>query len=113
MALSSRAVDFSVRTTPLTWGSHASVTSMILIVVALAYLSNCYFLNPFHDLHLIEQPAKIERRGNAAAPVHEAQLAFKGFHQGSEALDPIAVIAVEDAVNFAQLGLVDMAADHA
>jgi len=35
------------------------------------------------------------------------------FHQRGEALHPVAVIAVQNAVHFAHFRLVDMAADHA
>ena len=33
--------------------------------------------------------------------------------QGRAAFDPVAVVAVEDAADLADLGLVDVAADHA
>src|SRR6476619_236999 len=35
------------------------------------------------------------------------------LHQGRAALDPIAVVAIEDGAELADLGLVDMAADDA
>ena len=46
-------------------------------------------------------------------PAHDAQFAVGGFDERRQAFDPVAVVAVEDAVDVANLGLVDVAADDA
>ena len=46
-------------------------------------------------------------------PVHDAQAAVEILDQRGAALHPVAVVAVEDAVDVADLGVMDVAADHA
>ena len=46
-------------------------------------------------------------------PVHDAQATIEVLDQRGAAFDPVAVIAVEDAIDVADLGVVDVAADHA
>ncbi|NJZ82794.1 hypothetical protein GO280_01406 [Ralstonia solanacearum] len=53
------------------------------------------------------------RRIEQMCPVDDLQLALHRFDQRREALDPVAVVAVELAVDLADLGLVDVPADHA
>ena len=60
------------------------------------------------------------RRGSAAlaarmllGPVDDAQAAVEILDQRGAALDPVAVVAVEDAVDGADLGVMDVAAHHA
>ena len=46
-------------------------------------------------------------------PVYDAQAAVEILDQGGAALDPIAVVAIEHAVDGADLGVMDVAAHHA
>src|SRR5258708_14855583 len=52
-------------------------------------------------------------RMQALLPVDDPEFAAVELHQRGEALDPIAVVAVEDSADVADLGLVDVAAHHA
>ena len=57
----------------------------------------------------------IGQTGRAAGglPLDDLQFAFEGFHQGGEAFHPVAVVAVDDAVDGLDLRLVDVPANHA
>ena len=46
-------------------------------------------------------------------PGHQAQFTVRIFHQRRQALDPVAVVAIDDTADVADLGLVDVAADDA
>src|SRR5260221_5755388 len=52
-------------------------------------------------------------RMHALLPVDHPEFAAVELHQRGEALHPIAVVAVEDSADVADLGLVDVAAHHA
>ena len=51
-------------------------------------------------------------RGNIV-PVENPELAVEGLDERRQAFDPVAVVAVEHAVDIANFGLVDVAADDA
>ena len=46
-------------------------------------------------------------------PAHDAQFAVGGFDERGQTFHPVAVVAVHDAVDVANFGLVDVAADDA
>ena len=52
-------------------------------------------------------------RASSSAQCDDAQAAVEMLDQRRAALHPVAVVAVEDAVDVADLGLMDVAADHA
>ena len=69
-------------------------------------------------LRLAEHPRWFERLGlgGVAAvprPIDDLQLAVGMLDERGQALDPVAVVGVEHAVDVAHLGVVDVAADHA
>src|SRR5213593_848234 len=87
----------NVITTPLTCGAHASVASRIR--------NRCLLSR---------------RRGNGGGaasgdllPMQDRELTVLAFHERGEALDPVPVIAIENAANRSDLGLVDVPAHHA
>src|ERR1700757_3919324 len=92
-----RMVLRSVITTPLTCGSQASVASRM------------------RNRPPLLQRGYDGRRGQVfdLFPVQDGKLPLGVFHQRGQALDPIAIVAVENATDRAHFGLVDMAADHA
>src|SRR5262245_9506585 len=90
-----RIVFRSVTTTPLTCGVQASVTSRMrkrLLLQRRHRHPTC----PLGDV----------------APVDDAKLTALGLHERREALDPVAVVAVQDAVDLTDLGFVDVPAHH-
>src|SRR4051794_21113957 len=91
-----------VWTTPLTCGRQASET-MAIRKSALLRCQPRRDVGPHHRL--------LARR--LLGPAHDAQAAVEVLDQGGAALHPVAVIAVEDAVDGADLGVMDVAADHA
>src|SRR5271165_3706029 len=91
-ASSSRTVFFTVVTTPLTCGDQASVTIRIRMNLVLL---GWWML------------------GEHVVPVQNRQVAFGRLDERRQALDPVTIIAVQDAADVANLGLVNMAADDA
>src|SRR6185436_2354635 len=98
---SSAFVRCKVRTTPLTCGAQASVTRARR-----------------------KRAAPLTRRGEAeigrqhgelplGRPLDDLEPAVAMLDQRRAALDPVAVVAIEDAVDGLDLGLVDVAAHHA
>src|SRR5258706_10238539 len=93
---SSRSVFCSVTTTPLICGVQASLASKIRKGHLLGLLGRIL--------------AHVHRR--QVVPVKDAQAAVAAFDERGQALNPVAVIAVEDAVDVADFGFVDVTADH-
>ena len=89
--LSSSTVRISVRTTPFTCGSQASETMTMRISSWRGQAQH--------------------REAAQARPFQDLEPAVGMLHQGRAALDPIAVVAIEDGAELADLGLMDMAAD--
>src|SRR5215510_9570393 len=82
-----RMVSRSVITTPLTCGAHASVASRM------------------RNRDLLSGGGGRLRRD--LLPVQDRQLPVGILDESGEALDPVAVVAVEDSADRADLGLVD------
>src|ERR1700760_4215212 len=95
---SSRPVVLSVRTTPLICGCHASVMNRIL-KWRLALMRLCGGALAFGRTVQAQ-----------LGPFQDLQLAILMFDQRGAAFDPIAVIAIDDAVDGAHLGVMDMPA---
>ncbi len=57
--------------------------------------------------------ASIMSNCRISGPMHDRQSAVEILDQGGAAFHPVAVVAVEDAVDVADLGLVDVPAHHA
>src|SRR5271155_1419771 len=87
-------VRMSVRTTPLTCDSQASETMMIRINRS------------------IDSDAR-HREAAQIRPLQDFEPAVAVFDQRRAALNPVAVVAVENRADLSNFGLVDMAADHA
>src|SRR5688572_9068949 len=94
----------SVTTTPLTCGAQASVARRMRKLPSLVVVPN--------TLRGKRRLAARGLQGRDRLPVDDAQLARFGLHERREALHPVAVVAVEDSLDLADLGLVDVAADH-
>src|SRR3979490_2716232 len=82
-------VFLSVTTTPLICGAQASVTRRIRNV------------------------RSSEAHGLDCLPVDDSKLTVLELHQRGEALDPVAVVAIEDPADVADLRLVGVPAHHA
>ena len=52
-------------------------------------------------------------RDGALGPAHDLERAVSVFGKRRQALDPVAVVGVQDAVDLADLGVMDVAADDA
>src|SRR5579871_2095166 len=87
-------VRMRVRTTPFTCGSQASETMTIRINRS------------------IDSDAQ-HREAAQIRPLQDLEPAVAMLDQRRAALHPVAVVAVEDRADLPDLGLVDMAADHA
>src|ERR1700743_588446 len=96
---SSLPVVLSVRTTPLICGCHASVMNRILTLWA-GSLCGCALA-----FRVLVQPK--------LRSVEDFQLPTLMLDQRGAAFDPVAVVAVGDAVDLADVGVVDVAADGA
>ena len=92
-----------VRTTPLICGRQASETMAMR--------------NPAYSAASWAGASRVGSLDDSArallGPAHDAQAALEILDQRRAAFDPVAVVAVEDAVDVADLGVVDVAADHA
>src|SRR5260221_11412260 len=97
---SRRTMVSMVRTTPLICGRQASET-MAMRNRSLRRDSGRRERQP-------RQPGRM-----LLGPVQDAQPTVEALDQRGAAFDPVAVVAVKHAVDGANLGMVDMAADHA
>src|SRR5579883_1312869 len=99
-----RTMVSMVRTTPLICGLQASETMAI---------RKSFSLRSYPHRGVIAQHAAGALARVLVGPAQDAQAAVEILDQRGAALDPVAVVAVEDAVDGADLGMVDMAAHHA
>src|SRR5580658_7714117 len=87
-----------VRTTPFTCGRHAS-------------LMRAMFKGRRQSRVRARGGERVERPQRC--PVQDLEPAVEMLDESGAALDPVAVVAIEDAADVAHLGLVDVAADDA
>src|SRR5689334_21097306 len=99
---SSAFVRCSVRTTPLTCGAQASVTR-----------AKCKGVAPLARHSEVQLAGHEHGELPPCGPFDDLQPAVAMLDQRGAALHPVAVIAIEDAVDLLDLGLVDVAADDA
>src|ERR1700759_3596455 len=112
IARSSCTTVFKVRTTPLTCGSHASVTIMIRWSCPggsmLALPDKAVLSDRFAHLHLTRGE---ERQPVHRSPVDQFQPPVMVFDQRRAALHPVTVVQIQHTLPFAHLGVVNVAAD--
>src|SRR5688572_3685336 len=97
----SALVRCRVRTTPLTCGAQASVTR--------ARRNWAASLTRRREAEIGRQHGELP----LGRPLDDLEPAVAMLHQRGAALDPVAIVAIEDAVDGLDLGLVDVAAHHA
>src|ERR1700733_13882212 len=117
MARSSPTTVVSVRTTPFTCGSHASVTIMIRCEGAGGSISS----QPINSSRMrwsgsgaLRRSARREERQSVGRrPIDQLKLTIVMFHQGGAALHPVAVVEIQYTLHLAHFRVVDVAAHDA
>src|SRR6478736_5395660 len=101
--MSSPVIAVSVRTTPLTCGSQASVTRAMRTASG---------RRPERERGPLGGAGLGLAAGDLLVPVEDLHPPVEVLDQRSAAFDPVAVVVIDDAFEIAHLGGVDVPADH-
>src|SRR6185436_12470989 len=93
-----------VRTTPFIWGRQASETMA---------MRKSPLLRRHAYRGVAAQHTAAAQPGVLLGPAQDAQTTLEILDEGGAALDPVAVVAIENALDGSYLGVMDVAAYHA